>query len=273
VLIVTKPDITLIPKAREVVDYLLHRQPSNSPSSRPCLAVYLEDKILEHPSFLTNTVHATSGLKSWNADALRRDFPGSSRSSVPSVDDRKHVEAGSKGEGGNVHETVIEDIDFVITLGGDGTVLYASWLFQGIVPPILPFHLGSLGFLTVFDFNSYKKVLDRVMGVAGVAEAHHHGPNTPSAVTKFGMTMGVRINLRMRFNCEVYRYQDMIENSDHSNPERLRTRSKPGDMRSLPVTPTPPHPELHPTVRTLTGLSAIHDRPVHLPEGSFLHLQ
>src|SRR5690606_6310390 len=38
--------------------------------------------------------------------------------------------------------------DFVITLGGDGTVLYASWLFQRIVPPVLSFALGSLGFLT-----------------------------------------------------------------------------------------------------------------------------
>ena len=34
--------------------------------------------------------------------------------------------------------------DFVISLGGDGTVLYASWLFQRIVPPVLSFALGSL---------------------------------------------------------------------------------------------------------------------------------
>lgn len=33
-------------------------------------------------------------------------------------------------------------------LGGDGTVLYASWLFQHVVPPVIPFALGSLGFLT-----------------------------------------------------------------------------------------------------------------------------
>ncbi|KAK3325500.1 ATP NAD kinase [Apodospora peruviana] len=49
--------------------------------------------------------------------------------------------------------------DFVITLGGDGTVLYASWLFQRIVPPVLSFALGSLGFLTKFDFDEYQRTL------------------------------------------------------------------------------------------------------------------
>ncbi|KAK0719782.1 ATP-NAD kinase-like domain-containing protein [Lasiosphaeris hirsuta] len=51
--------------------------------------------------------------------------------------------------------------DFVITLGGDGTVLYASWLFQRIVPPVLSFALGSLGFLTKFDFEDYERTLTR----------------------------------------------------------------------------------------------------------------
>ncbi|KAI0169697.1 ATP-NAD kinase [Hypoxylon sp. FL1284] len=52
-----------------------------------------------------------------------------------------------------------QTFDFVITLGGDGTVLYASWLFQRIVPPVLTFSLGSLGFLTKFDFNEYQDIL------------------------------------------------------------------------------------------------------------------
>ncbi|RAL64820.1 hypothetical protein DID88_001417 [Monilinia fructigena] len=42
---------------------------------------------------------------------------------------------------------------------GDGTVLYASWLFQRIVPPVLSFALGSLGFLTKFDFGDFEKQL------------------------------------------------------------------------------------------------------------------
>lgn len=71
--------------------------------------------------------------------------------------------------------------DFVITLGGDGTVLYASWLFQRIVPPVLSFALGSLGFLTKFDFEDYKPVLSSAF------------------------SQGVTVSLRLRFECTVMR--------------------------------------------------------------------
>jgi NAD+ kinase len=75
-----------------------------------------------------------------------------------------------------------EIFDLVLTLGGDGTVLYTSYLFQRVVPPILSFSLGSLGFLTNFEFNSYKKHLTNIMG-----------------------DRGMRVNLRMRFTCTVFR--------------------------------------------------------------------
>jgi NAD+ kinase len=77
-----------------------------------------------------------------------------------------------------------EIFDLVLTLGGDGTVLFTSWLFQRIVPPILSFALGSLGFLTNFEFTQYKAALDKIM-----------------------TEVGMRVNLRMRFTCTVYRYQ------------------------------------------------------------------
>ncbi|KAL2198935.1 ATP-NAD kinase-like domain-containing protein [Corynascus similis CBS 632.67] len=75
-----------------------------------------------------------------------------------------------------------ETFDLVLTLGGDGTVLYTSWLFQRIVPPVLSFSLGSLGFLTGFEFEQYKDHLNRVMS-----------------------DEGIRVNFRMRFTCTVYR--------------------------------------------------------------------
>jgi NAD+ kinase len=77
-----------------------------------------------------------------------------------------------------------EIFDLVLTLGGDGTVLFTSWLFQRIVPPILSFALGSLGFLTNFQFEQYKAALNKIM-----------------------TEVGMRVNLRMRFTCTVYRYQ------------------------------------------------------------------
>ena len=75
-----------------------------------------------------------------------------------------------------------EKFDLVLTLGGDGTVLFTSWLFQRIVPPILSFSLGSLGFLTNFEYDRFKEHLNKVMG-----------------------DEGMRVNLRMRFTCTVYR--------------------------------------------------------------------
>lgn len=76
-------------------------------------------------------------------------------------------------------------------MGGDGTVLFASWLFQTYVPPVIPFHLGSLGFLTPFDFEKFDMYLTRVM------------------------ESGMRVNLRGRLTCTVYRrenYNDQLRN-------------------------------------------------------------
>ncbi|KAK9447123.1 NAD kinase [Limtongia smithiae] len=69
--------------------------------------------------------------------------------------------------------------DLVVTLGGDGTVLYTSRLFQRIVPPVLSFNLGSLGFLTKFEYTKHDKIMRKLL------------------------TEGVVVSLRMRFECTV----------------------------------------------------------------------
>ncbi|XP_039510498.1 NAD kinase b isoform X1 [Pimephales promelas] len=60
------------------------------------------------------------------------------------------------------YDDISECIDLIICLGGDGTLLYASSLFQGSVPPVMAFRLGSLGFLTPFKFESFKTEVDKV---------------------------------------------------------------------------------------------------------------
>jgi NAD+ kinase len=77
-----------------------------------------------------------------------------------------------------------QTFDIVIALGGDGTVLYASWLFQRIVPPVLSFALGSLGFLTKFDFEGYSDSLSAIFST------------------------GFNVNLRLRFEATVMRSRD-----------------------------------------------------------------
>lgn len=72
-------------------------------------------------------------------------------------------------------------VDLVITLGGDGTVLWAASLFKGPVPPVVPFSMGSLGFMTPFYSEHYKESLDSVL----------QGP--------------ISITLRHRLQCHVIR--------------------------------------------------------------------
>lgn len=60
-------------------------------------------------------------------------------------------------------DDLTDRIDFIVCLGGDGTLLYASLLFQKSVPPIMAFHLGSLGFLTPFMFDNFQEQVTNVL--------------------------------------------------------------------------------------------------------------
>ncbi|XP_018507032.1 NAD(H) kinase 1 isoform X1 [Pyrus x bretschneideri] len=72
-------------------------------------------------------------------------------------------------------------VDLVVTLGGDGTVLWAASMFKGPVPPVVPFSLGSLGFMTPFQSERYQDYLDLIL----------KGP--------------INITLRHRLQCHVIR--------------------------------------------------------------------
>ncbi|KAF9107872.1 hypothetical protein BGX29_004476 [Mortierella sp. GBA35] len=79
-----------------------------------------------------------------------------------------------------------KQIHLAVTLGGDGTVLYTAWLFQQRVPPIVAFHLGSLGFLTNFDYDSYRPTMTNII-----------------------RGEGMNLNIRMRLHCSVYKYKEV----------------------------------------------------------------
>jgi NAD+ kinase len=101
----------------------------------------------------------------------------------------------------NKHDSKPENIDLIITLGGDGTILFSSWMFQNDTPPLLSFHLGSLSFLTVFDFNDHRRVLRHVIEKGDV-----------------------HVNVRMRLKCSIYRNnkkenESKLENNKFNNCE------------------------------------------------------
>jgi len=113
-------------------------------------------------------------------DAKLRNSKRFGASSI--IDDDPHFESMLRYWSPDLCWSHPEKFDLVLTLGGDGTVLFTSWLFQRIVPPVLSFSLGSLGFLTTFEYEKYKLHLNKIMG-----------------------DEGMRVNLRMRFTCTVFR--------------------------------------------------------------------
>ncbi|CCK71104.1 NADH/NAD(+) kinase KNAG_0G00470 [Huiozyma naganishii CBS 8797] len=145
IVIAKNTDMSMIYLLREFVEWVL--------THFPYMTIYVED-IYEHSTkFAGKEICAdsdckTSKIKYWNEEFVRE-----------------------------------QDVffDLCVTMGGDGTVLFASTLFQKHVPPVLPFSLGSLGFLTNFDFGQFKQDLPVILNKK------------------------IKTNLRMRLECKVYR--------------------------------------------------------------------
>ncbi|KAI0560222.1 NAD(+) kinase [Gracilaria domingensis] len=77
------------------------------------------------------------------------------------------------------------EVDLVVCLGGDGLIFQVlHQYFPTRVPPFVPFNMGSLGFLTPFDFESFRQHISAVL----------HGTNTT-------------VTVRMRLKCVVRRCQ------------------------------------------------------------------
>ncbi|KAK9722076.1 hypothetical protein K7432_002963 [Basidiobolus ranarum] len=143
IVIVTKPTPELVKHTKLVATWLLKKYEN--------LTVYVGDTFKNNSAFKYETIASESPaivdrLKFWS----HQDFP--------------------------------EYVDLAVTLGGDGTVLYTSLLFQRKVPPILSFHLGSLGFLTVFNFGQFQETLGHIID-----------------------SKSIHANLRMRIKCTVYK--------------------------------------------------------------------
>ncbi|OJJ51018.1 hypothetical protein ASPZODRAFT_11866 [Penicilliopsis zonata CBS 506.65] len=183
VFLVTKPhDESLVSLTRKVTQWLLSKD-RHTPYN-----VYVEKRLQTHPDFaavqlLEEEPTAQGRLHYWDTK-LAQDHP--------------HL------------------FDFVVTLGGDGTVLYTSWLFQRIVPPVLSFSLGSLGFLTKFDFNGYQDTLT-------------------SAFRE-----GVVVSLRLRFECTVMRTKPRPDDESRPGaPKRDLVEELIGEEQGDTLTHTP----------------------------------
>ncbi|KAJ3320371.1 hypothetical protein HDU76_000313 [Blyttiomyces sp. JEL0837] len=164
VLVVTRPHPDLIPLTVELANFL---------SRERHLAVLVGEELRD--------AKGLQGPLPSARDVLERLEAMEEQESIDGGGQRQFKGAVGTWDPKFCHDNA-DKIDLIVTLGGDGTVLYTSGLFQKKVPPIVPFYLGSLGFLTVFDFESYRNVLDRIL-----SEEPMH------------------MNLRMRLQASVYK--------------------------------------------------------------------
>lgn len=156
-----KQDSSLIYLTREMVEWILVNYPN--------IEVYVDESVESSKRFDTKGIIrdsrcASHKIRTWNPEmvAKKDDF-----------------------------------FDLVITLGGDGTVLYVSSLFQRSIPPVMSFSLGSLGFLTNFNYENFRQSLPRVINSK------------------------IRSKMRMRLCCRVFRKRR--PNKDGSRPRKKFT--------------------------------------------------
>jgi NAD kinase len=134
--------------------------------------------------------------------------------------------------------------DLVVTVGGDGLLIYASMLFQGPVPPLLAIAGGSLGFLTPFAEHEMVDAVKTALGIvtdddgeespsdvssimdANTDDLQVFPPNMPSypyaplaktprgadGIPKFTLGLGdfICMTIRMRLDCRIVNREGVV---------------------------------------------------------------
>lgn len=150
-LIVTKKhDVSLIYLTRELMEWLLIHFPK--------ITVYVGKEFINSTKFGAEDIYKDSKCRERRIKYWDREFIAE-------------------------HDNFF---DLIVTLGGDGTVLFVSSVFQKHVPPVLSFSLGSLGFLTNYQFEYFKEDLRNILNNK------------------------IKTNLRMRLQCTIYKRRPTV---------------------------------------------------------------
>ena len=105
---------------------------------------HVDSKASELASYLRLTHHLTVYVERSVSSAQSALFPG-----CVAYDAAQHRQV----------------VEVVVTLGGDGTALHFNSLFNDshTIPVLLSFSMGTLGFLTPFDFARYKTIVSQLL--------------------------------------------------------------------------------------------------------------
>ena len=140
-------------------------------------------------------------------------------------------------------------IDFVITMGGDGTALHFNSLFNDshTIPMLLSFSMGTLGFLTPFNFKDHQTIINQMLlayrrgsaatpytsiedEAAAIAECEAQGDDTYRAEDESEDGQGddeyvISLCPRMRLLCQVWKKKQR-EHKELSMAEKLERDKK-----------------------------------------------
>ena len=83
----------------------------------------------------------------------------------------------------------LDGMDLAVSIGGDGTLLYAASMFPNEIPPIIPFRTGTVNYLVPFEFR--QEVIEEVLAVALAGK-------------------GAKLKLRTRIKCFHIRNETII---------------------------------------------------------------
>jgi NAD+ kinase len=97
-----------------------------------------------------------------------------------------------------------DNIDLVVTLGGDGLLMHAAHIFSGPVPPVLSVAGGSLGFLTPFAREEMLAAILISLGLQEVNEDNFQRSSTGSSSTSTGLKAKVLKPLAFESNKQIY---------------------------------------------------------------------
>jgi len=118
--------------------------------ARRGLDVYVEPSVYEDENthtLLTKAMPSNGRVLTWET--------------AVAAGDKSEIRTRVSSFAGGVPLPIIKTLGFIVTLGGDGTVLWASRLLGNQpTPPVVSFALGSLGFMTPFPMDDFDATLD-----------------------------------------------------------------------------------------------------------------
>lgn len=127
-------------------------------------------------------------------------------------------------------DTLTDRIDFIVCLGGDGTLLYASSLFQQSVPPVMAFHLGSLGFLTPFQFDNFQEQVTNVLEGKTIIQAKTRTVYHVRLLCTLG---NATLTLRSRLRCIIVQ-KNANHKPNHNHQPQLEEATQESLSKSNP---------------------------------------